>query len=177
MKKPAFHPTLLKPKLARTLINLSGVKKGQTLLDPFCGLGSTLLEAAILGVKPTGSDKNEKAIAGAKTNLKHYKKKAKVVYCDATRIDKQFKKKFDAIITDPPYGVSSKVMAASLKELYIDFLKAATKVLKKNGKLVMMYPDWLKIRRQIPKDYKVENQFDIYVHKRLTRKVLVLKKC
>ena len=39
-KKLKFHPAMLKPKLARLLVNLTGAKK--ELLDPFCGTGSIL---------------------------------------------------------------------------------------------------------------------------------------
>ncbi|MEK6807835.1 MAG: DNA methyltransferase [Nanoarchaeota archaeon] len=74
MKKPAFHPTMLKPKLARLLVNLSGAKEGETILDPFCGAGSILIEAAVLGTKVIGTDFDSEMIARAKKNLEFYKK-------------------------------------------------------------------------------------------------------
>ena len=58
--KPKRHPAMLKPKLARLLVNLTGAKK--QLLDPFCGTGSILIEAGVLGLKPLGSDIDPKMI-------------------------------------------------------------------------------------------------------------------
>lgn len=40
-----FHPQLVKG-----LINIIGVKKGETILDPMCGSGTTNIEAALMGI-------------------------------------------------------------------------------------------------------------------------------
>ncbi|MCK4365573.1 MAG: DNA modification methylase, partial [Thermoplasmatales archaeon] len=45
--RPFFSPISLHPKLARALVNLSSIKKDETLLDPFCGTGGILLEAGL----------------------------------------------------------------------------------------------------------------------------------
>ena len=45
-QRPAPHPDIaLSPRLARTLVNLAGAVPGQTILDPFCGSGTILVEA------------------------------------------------------------------------------------------------------------------------------------
>jgi tRNA (guanine10-N2)-dimethyltransferase len=46
-KKPFFHPGAILPKLARALVNLSQVKEGERLLDPFAGTAG--LMTRILG--------------------------------------------------------------------------------------------------------------------------------
>jgi len=46
-----FHPQLIK-----ALINIIGVKKGETILDPMCGSGTTNIEAALLGINSIGVD-------------------------------------------------------------------------------------------------------------------------
>jgi len=40
---------MLPPKLAQILINLTGADLDQTLLDPFCGSGTVISEAALIG--------------------------------------------------------------------------------------------------------------------------------
>ncbi|MEM4330781.1 MAG: hypothetical protein QW273_02110, partial [Candidatus Pacearchaeota archaeon] len=48
MEKPVRRESLaISPRLAKILINLSGIKKGETLLDPFCGIGVILQEALL----------------------------------------------------------------------------------------------------------------------------------
>ena len=48
-----FHP-----QLARALINIIGVGRGEVLLDPMCGSGTANLEAALLGVDSIAVDKS-----------------------------------------------------------------------------------------------------------------------
>ncbi|UDM62951.1 hypothetical protein KIJ96_06835 [Pseudoalteromonas piscicida] len=59
------------PQLAKSLINISGIKSGATILDPFCGSGTVLLEAYLNGFNSLGSDMNPIAvkIAKAKTEV------------------------------------------------------------------------------------------------------------
>lgn len=74
-KRDAFVG-MLPPKLALMMINLSGVTHGhqadiakQTVLDPFCGTGVVLQEAALLGFNVYGTDLAEKMIDYSKQNL------------------------------------------------------------------------------------------------------------
>lgn len=46
-----FHPQLIK-----ALINIIGIKKGQTILDPMCGSGTTNIEAALIGINSYAID-------------------------------------------------------------------------------------------------------------------------
>ena len=48
-----FHP-----QLAKALINIIGIRPGDTLLDPMCGSGTTNLEAALLEIDSVGLDKS-----------------------------------------------------------------------------------------------------------------------
>ena len=43
------HPHELDWKLTRAMINLIGLKKGETICDPFCGSGTTLIRGRIDG--------------------------------------------------------------------------------------------------------------------------------
>jgi DNA modification methylase len=59
------------PQLAKSLLNISGAPVGATLLDPYCGSGTTLLEGMLNGYSSYGCDFNPLAakIARAKTSI------------------------------------------------------------------------------------------------------------
>lgn len=46
------------PQLVRACINISGIREGSIVLDPFCGSGTTLCEAKIRGMQSVGVDLN-----------------------------------------------------------------------------------------------------------------------
>ncbi|MBT3583005.1 methyltransferase domain-containing protein [Candidatus Woesearchaeota archaeon] len=170
-KKPKQHPAMLKPKMARLLVNLTNAKK--QILDPFCGTGSILIEAGILGLKPIGSDIDSKMIEYSKINTKQFKVKSELKQLDATQLETNFKN-IEAIACDPPYGISSTLAGKKMQDLYPDFLTSANKILKKGSRLVMVRPHYLKLG--VNKDWKKLGEFDWYMHKGLTRKILVLEK-
>ncbi len=73
MEKPVRRESLaIAPRLAKIMINLAGLKNGDKLLDPFCGVGTVLQEALLQGMTAVGVDKDEKAIKGARENLKWF---------------------------------------------------------------------------------------------------------
>ncbi len=174
--RPAFHPTGMKPKMARMLVNLTGAKK--EILDPFCGIGATLIEAGVLGLKVLGSDYDDRMLKRTKTNLKHYKIKPKqIINADATKLSEYYRRSsIEAIVCDPPYGQSSTTSDKNLRNLFQTFMKEAHKVLKKKGRLVVIIPSKLKIPGLIPKEFKRLGKFDWYVHGGLTRQIVVLEK-
>jgi tRNA (guanine10-N2)-dimethyltransferase len=164
--RPEPHPSSMSPKLARAMVNLTGAKKGETLLDPFCGSGGILIEAGFAGLKLIGSDLDKIMIERAKINLKHYKLSAKLSIQDARKI----KGSYDYIATDLPYGLSTKV--DDVKQLLFDFLKNI------NAKhLIVGLPNFIKPVTLLKKNkYKVKAHFTYYVHKSLTKELFILEK-
>ncbi|MBN1159772.1 MAG: hypothetical protein JXA43_00850, partial [Candidatus Diapherotrites archaeon] len=73
--RPFMDPTSMNPKEAKLIINLSGAKEGETLLDPFCGAGGILIEAGLMGIKTYGIELKEEVFEGCKRNLEFYKVK------------------------------------------------------------------------------------------------------
>jgi tRNA (guanine10-N2)-dimethyltransferase len=67
-KRDAFVG-MLPPKLAQTMLNLAQVRPGDRLLDPFCGTGVVLQEAAIMGCDVYGTDISERMVDFSRTNL------------------------------------------------------------------------------------------------------------
>jgi len=57
------------PQVCRALVNILGVPAGGVLLDPFCGSGTTLVEAAHCGVRGIGTDLNPLAVFIANAKL------------------------------------------------------------------------------------------------------------
>ncbi len=167
--RPQLHPSSLNPKLAKALINLTGIKKG-ILLDPFCGSGGILIEAALMNLKPIGYDIDEVMLRRAIINLTHYKiKNFELKLKDATKL----KNKFNYIVTDLPYGKNTKTK--DLNKLYLSFLKNLKKILIK--KSVIVFPDFINYKSLIKKSkLKIEKESSYYLHKSLTKKIVIIKK-
>ncbi|MBT3397891.1 hypothetical protein HOA55_04790 [archaeon] len=71
MGKPVRREHLaISPRLAKILINLSRAKRGELMLDPFCGVGGILQEALLKNIKVYGIDHDKSAIRDADVNLK-----------------------------------------------------------------------------------------------------------
>ena len=172
-KRPAFHPTTLHPKFAKAIVNLTGIKKNQTLLDPFCGTGGILLEAGLIGIKTIGYDIDNIMLRRAETNLKHYKiKNYKLKQKNALDI----KKSFNFITTDLPYGKNTR--SQDMKKLYTDFLKTLKKILKKRAVIILPKFKNKKINyKNIIKKYKLKiiKEFEFKLHNTLSRAIYILK--
>jgi predicted RNA methylase len=97
--KPCRTSSSLSSRLSRALVNLVA-PPARTLLDPFCGTGSTLLEAACVGLEATGVDSNPRMVGMSRRNLAHYGYAATVETGDALTTAMTA----DAIVTDLPYG-------------------------------------------------------------------------
>ncbi|MBU2637441.1 MAG: methyltransferase domain-containing protein [Nanoarchaeota archaeon] len=167
-KRPAFSPVSLHPKLARAVVNLTGIKKG-IILDPFCGTGGILIEAGLMKLKPIGSDIDADMLKKAKTNLEALKIKSyKLLKKDATTI----KIKADAVATDPPYGKASSLHKQNMKKLYSEFLANAYNILKKKSRLVIIFPNGISVKSK----FKIIKRINIPIHKSLTRTINVLEK-
>ena len=160
---------MLPPKLARILINLSRITKTDCLLDPFCGSGTILMEAAVLGHENLiGSDKSKKAIQNSKTNLEWIKKEYNLEKLNCKFIVSDIKKlvnhledsRINCIITEPYLGkpligkennIKLEIQAEELKNLYKSTFQIFAKILDPGGIVIFIIPrfrycdDWIKI--------------------------------
>jgi tRNA (guanine10-N2)-dimethyltransferase len=167
---PAGHPTSLHPKLARALVNLTGAKKGEVILDPFCGAGGLLIEAGLIGMKVVGFDIDRIMLKRAKINLDYLRiKNYRLELKDATTISKHY----GYIVTDLPYGKNSKLSEKDLEKLYFYFFKVLKKI--KPKKSIIGLPDFIDYKKIIKKSgLKIKKEFDWYLHKSLTKKIILL---
>lgn len=167
--RPALFPSATCPKLTKAGINLTGIKKGETLFDPFAGIGTTLIEARLMGLNPVGYDIEDKFIRMAKMNLNYYKLKSKIEKRDALKINKPY----EYVFTDLPYGKNTK--DTDLGKLYLNFLKNSYKKIKK--RMVIIFPSFVNHKNIIKKTkWKIKNEFNIYIHKSLSKNMVVLEK-
>ncbi len=141
-ERPFFSPISLHPKYARMLINLTGVKRGGTVLDPFCGTGGIVIEAAEMGMKAIASDFDPEMIAGCRENMQFYGLDLHdFEVLDIADIGERFPN-LDAICTDPPYGRSTKTGGEGIDSLYQRAGEAIPKALKPGARagIVLPYP-------------------------------------
>jgi tRNA G10 N-methylase Trm11 len=69
---------MIPPKVAQIMLNFAEAKPGETLLDPFCGIGTIVQEGVLLGYRVLGSDINPGAIAGSEKNLEWFRNRYKI---------------------------------------------------------------------------------------------------
>ena len=162
-KKIKKYPHELDWKLTRVMINLTGLKKGQTLCDPFCGTGTTLLESESMGINAIGIDFDQKMCEISRENLKINGYKSKILKSDFQELVK-ISEKFDAIVTDLPYGRSSKI-----SEKPEDILKRLISIMPKHKKIAIMFKKELDPKMKL----KGLKKYQIYRHKSLTRTILI----
>ncbi len=149
---------MLPPKLARMMINLSGIDpKKVTLLDPFVGSGTILMEAALLGCKKLiGSDISEKAIHDSKRNWNWLVQNFELPdtsislhISPAQKIDELVKEEVNVVVTETFLGKpKTKPLSETgfnqtkkeLMEIYEPSFLTIKKLLKKGGVMVIAVP-------------------------------------
>ncbi|MFH0874886.1 MAG: DNA methyltransferase [archaeon] len=164
--RPKLHPSSLNPRLARAMINLTGIKKGK-LYDPFCGTGGILIEGGLLGYEIIGNDIEEDMILRTKENLEHFGINS---FNIAKKDSNHITEKSNLIVTDLPYGKSTK--ALNLKKLYFNFLNSSVGTTKA---MAVGFPDFANGKKIISKTkWKIKHFFKVYAHKNLTRHIFIL---
>ncbi len=163
-ERPFFSPISLHPKYARALINLTGVHRGGTVLDPFCGTGGIAIEAANMGMKAIVSDFDPQMVAGTEENMDFYGLKLhESDVLDIGNISERWSK-IDAVATDPPYGRSTKTGGENIEQIYTRGLKSISEVLRPGGCAGVVLP------HEIDTPYlTLQHIFPQRVHGSLTR--------
>ncbi|MBI5222592.1 MAG: methyltransferase domain-containing protein, partial [Candidatus Magasanikbacteria bacterium] len=149
---------MLPPKLARILINLAQIPKNAAVLDPFCGSGTILTEAATMGYKNLiGSDISANAIVDSKQNLEWTNSTYHIshityhlFHTQSAQLTKHIQPdSVNAIITEPTLGQpltggeskeKLQSQANELAKLYIESFKTFAKILKPDGVVLFIIP-------------------------------------
>lgn len=66
------YPAMMIPQVARQLIKEYSTKKTGLIFDPYCGSGTTLVEAKLAGINSCGTDINPLAALISKTKVENY---------------------------------------------------------------------------------------------------------
>ncbi|MBN2110257.1 MAG: N-6 DNA methylase [Methanosarcinaceae archaeon] len=173
-KKPFFHPGVLMPRVARALVNISGIRKGEVLLDPFSGTAGILVEAGLLSAHVVGIEVRQKIAHGAKMNMDLFNSDHSLLVGDACRIPVK-DSTVDAIVTDPPYGRSAAIRARSLHHLYSGSFSEMYRVLRK-GKLAVVVSEMQVSDHAREAGFSLVDIFTQRIHGSLTRTFTVMRK-
>jgi tRNA G10 N-methylase Trm11 len=145
------------PRIARIMVNLSSCTPGKVLLDPFCGVGTILQEALLARAKVVGVDVNPWCVKAANENLEWLKSEYslegaefRVLQGDVSRLAQKIgQETVDCIVTEPdlgpalrqvPTGPYALKIIQKLEPLYFGFVEEAHRVLKRDGRLVLVTP-------------------------------------
>jgi len=82
----------------------------------------------------------------------------------------------EAMATDPPYGTGASTLKSTTRNILKDFLPEANSALAKAGRLVVASP----LGTGTPDiaesaGFRVADRHEVYVHRSLTREILVLE--
>ncbi len=160
---------MIPPKVAQMMLNFAESKQGETMLDPFCGIGTMVQEGVLLGYRMLGSDINSGAISGSEKNLEWFRNRYKispgkfhVETSDAKEVSKLVEnlKKIGAF-----QSVSGIVTEGYLGPMYTKFPEKSE--IEKNFRdleelYIASFQDWIKF---LPSKSKVVICLPAYKHK------------
>jgi tRNA G10 N-methylase Trm11 len=149
---------MIPPKVAQTMLNLAlPLKPLEYVLDPFCGCGTVLQEAILMGYRAIGSDLAPEMVENSEKNLEWFRNRYsvppnryKVFHSNAAEISVMVPSyKVSAIVTEgtlgPIYGKLPKkpemdTNFKNLSKLYTQVFKEFKKFLAPGSKVVMCLP-------------------------------------
>jgi tRNA G10 N-methylase Trm11 len=162
---------MLPPKVSRMIVNsvLGQNPQGKKMADPFCGVGTILMEGALVGADVYGSDVKQEAVTSTMENMRWVSERfPSYTYqqdhffqCDAVHLSDHMPTHIlDAIVTEPYMGPTGlgiadipekqiHNIAKGLNKLYVGCLKDWKRVLKIGGYVMMAFPEIRATQRKI----------------------------
>ncbi|MEM7657565.1 MAG: methyltransferase domain-containing protein [Bacteroidota bacterium] len=143
-ERPYFRRVSLKLTTAWALLQLADIPPASeaTLLDPFCGSGTILLEAAAVfpHLQLYGSDLFPEVVEGASQNLAAFdlSERVSLRQQDARHLSEHWaENSVDVLVTNPPFGLQMG-RKLNLFWFYHDLLAQAARIVKPDGRVVML---------------------------------------
>lgn len=151
---------MLPPKLAQIMINLAGIStttdgRQTRILDPFCGTGVLLQEAALLRYAVYGTDLSEKMIRYSRDNLNWlqdtYRFEADWYLHEGDAMDAQWQQPVDAVVCEtylgqpfsaPPSSAKLTEVRGNCNHIIGGFLKNLATQIKSGTPVVLAVPAW-----------------------------------
>lgn len=115
-RKPSDYSIALPTRLARAAVNIAAPDEdpaARSVIDPCCGIGTVLVEAASIGMRIVGRDVNPLATTGARANLAHFGYAREVTLGDIADVTARY----DSAILDLPYNHVTKITPESQLDL------------------------------------------------------------
>ncbi|PKN02764.1 hypothetical protein CVU76_01885 [Candidatus Dojkabacteria bacterium HGW-Dojkabacteria-1] len=161
-----YQMGVLPQKLARIMCNLTSLKQG-ILWDPFCGSGTILMEASMLGFDVLGSDIDIKAIENSDKNIQWLKDenlitgiKYNLFQLDIRNVEKRIVKdlkrtNISAVVCEPFMGPPQRkevteskadILLKDVEDLYISLFKILNEIAHSGFKLVLVIPSYKTIK-------------------------------
>ena len=135
----ASLPASLKPTLARAMVRLSEPRLAETVLDPFCGAGTLLIERALAGPRAAllGGDRDDEAVAKARANASAAGIHAEIRAWDALALPLE-DGSVDVILANPPFGKRVAIDTGDPAAFYGLLMAELYRVLRPGGRLVVI---------------------------------------
>lgn len=153
-KRDAFVG-MLPPKLAQMMINMAGPTDHARILDPFCGTGVILQEAALMGFDVYGTDLADKMIDYSETNLKWladtHRTSPKVTLHQGDAMTTSWQPPIDAVICEtylgqpfsaPPSPAKLADVRKNCNHIITSFLKNLSTQIPAGTPLCIAVPAW-----------------------------------
>jgi len=121
--------------MARALVNISQVRAGERLLDPFAGTCGILIEACLIGIEGVGIEVQSRLVKGASCNLSGLE--CSLILGDAKRMPFQ-NSSIDGAVLDTPYGRSARIEADSKEHLLVESLSELYRVIKPGRRMIIL---------------------------------------
>jgi tRNA (guanine6-N2)-methyltransferase len=134
--KQSHVPGSLKPPVAAALLSLAEVGPGMRVLDPCCGGGTILIEAATRGAVSHGGDNDPVTTAAAQTNIDAARAAACVQLWDAQALPVP-DASFERVVSNLPWGRQAGV-DASLASFYQRVCAEIRRVLAPGGRVSLL---------------------------------------
>jgi len=169
-------PASLKAPIAYCLLKMANLNQKDVLVDPFCGVGTIAIEAAISGTEVIAGDIDNESIKIAKSNSRNANVKIKYNLWDAKNTNLP-DDSVDKIVTNLPFDIKISIKENKrvfFHQLFTEF----TRILKSKGKIVCltMHQDIIKdVVSKIP-NLKFKNSKDISLFGQKPHILMILKK-
>jgi 23S rRNA G2445 N2-methylase RlmL len=134
--KQTHVPGSLKPPVAAAMLALAEVGPGMHLLDPCCGAGTILIEAAQIGAVAQGGDCDPDAVTAARANIYAAGVSADVREWDACALSLD-DGAFERVVTNLPWGREVRVDAV-LEAFYSRVCAEIRRVLAPGGQIAVL---------------------------------------
>ncbi len=174
---PCPHPSVMNSILSVVMINLARTPDNGLLCDPFCGVGGIGARAIKLGLKFIGIDIMYNMVSCAMKNIGAHAN-VSIIQGNSQNFPLE---KVSHVVADLPYGRSSSTKRKDPLMLFENFIRELSLYLSENGFACIVFSanilqDAFLNKILNKQSIKLIENYFVYVHKGLVRRVMVFRK-